>query len=196
MLRLLTMLSLLAAAVIAVACDPFNPDLGDTPYRCATSEPKCPDGYEAVDVPQPILCECRLPGTDGNQPDASTMDCSDDGSEPNDLIQNARMTPIGTGSQTAQFPNQAICSVSDVDTYRLMSSQPNQKLTATLQFNMSIGQLNISVLDGNGTRIEMEPMVMGNMLVLKVPLVTQGAYFVRVGSSAGTNTYGLSLLVQ
>ena len=196
MLRLLTTLSFLAAAVIAVACDPFSPELGDTPYRCATSEPKCPDGYEAVTVPAPNLCECRLPGTNGNEPDASTMDCSDNGSEPNDLIQNARQTPIGTSSQSAEFNNQAICSMLDVDTFKVMSSAPNQKLTATLQFNMSVGQLNIRIIDSSGTRIDTGATPMGNTLVVKVTLPTQGAYFVQVGSSAGTNTYGLALLLQ
>jgi hypothetical protein len=196
MLRLLTISSLLVAAVIAVACDPYSPDLGNAPYRCATSEPKCPDGYDAVTVGQPNLCECRLQGAPDSEPDASTMDCSDNGSEPNDLVANARPTPIGTSAQSAAFNNQAICSISDVDTYRVTSSQPNQKLTATLQFNMAIGQLNISALDGNGTKIEVEPTPMGNSLVLRVPMATQGVYFIRVGSSAGTNTYGLSLLLQ
>jgi hypothetical protein len=196
MLRLVTTLSLLATAVIAVACDPFSPDLGDTPYRCATSEPKCPDGYEAVEVPQPVLCECRRPGTDGNQPDASSQDCSDNGSEPNDLVQNARVTPIGTQSQSAEFPNQAICTMLDVDTYKLGTFRPNQKLTATLLFNMSVGQLNIRVLDGAGTPLAAAPTPMGNTLVVKADLVAQGTYYVQVGSSAGTNTYGLSLLLQ
>jgi hypothetical protein len=99
-------------------------------------------------------------------------------------------------SQSAEFNNQAICSVSDVDTFRVMSSMPNQKLTATLTFNMSVGQLNLSAADGNGVKIDVDPTPMGNTLVLKVPLPTQGVYFVRVGSSAGTNTYGLSLLLQ
>src|SRR6185436_9143043 len=100
MLRSLVIVSLLATAVAAVACDPFAPDLGNTPYLCSTSEPKCPEGYEAVEVPQPVLCECRLPGTNGNQPDAATQECSDNGTEPNDSIQTARPTPIGTNSQT------------------------------------------------------------------------------------------------
>src|SRR6185369_13522 len=175
MLRLLTIVSMLAAAVIAVACDPFSPDLGNTPYRCATSEPKCPDGYEAVTVGQPTLCECRLPGTNGNQPDASSMDCTDEGTEPNDLVGNARPTPIGTGAQSAQFPDQAICSPLDVDTFKVMSSAPNQKLTATLEFNMTVGTLNIRVVNSAGMPIDAAPTVMGSSLVLKVNLVTQGA---------------------
>jgi hypothetical protein len=195
MLRSLTIVSILAAAVVAAACDPFSPELSDTPYRCASVEPKCPDGYEAVEVGQPNLCECHKTGAAPGMADAGPSDmCSDNGTEPNDLFTNARNTPIGTGAMTAEFPNQSICTALDVDTFKINCSQAMQKITATLQFNPAVGQLSLRIVDQNGERIDPgTPMMQGNSLVTSAKMPTTGRYYVQVGSSSGINTYGLTL---
>ena len=47
MLRFL--LIFLASLTVSVACDPFNPDLGEAPFRCAEDEPRCPDDYICIE---------------------------------------------------------------------------------------------------------------------------------------------------
>src|SRR4029078_4406820 len=48
----------LLPALLLRACDPYDPALGDTPFRCGTDEPRCPEGYLAVDI-TPVRCECQ-----------------------------------------------------------------------------------------------------------------------------------------
>jgi hypothetical protein len=196
MLRAISIASILAAAVLAVACDPYAPDLGDKPYRCATSEPKCPDGYDAVDVGQPNLCECQKPGSDPTpQPDAMpSQECSDDNTEPNDLISNARNTPLGTGAQAIDFNQQAICTQLDIDTYKVTVTQANQKVKASLKFNAGAGALIVHVVNQTNTIIDSAPpMPVGGMLVVQATIPNPGPYFVQVGSSSGVNVYDLKL---
>src|SRR5262245_3003164 len=41
-----------------VSCDPYDPDLGERPFRCGPEEPRCPEGYTPVDVSETsCLCE-------------------------------------------------------------------------------------------------------------------------------------------
>ena len=90
---------LAAVATLAAlgACNPYDPDLGDSPFRCGTSDPKCPDGYECMVYSDTLqLCER---GADTSSPDAridgSGLTCNDDSSvEPNDDINTAWTTPI------------------------------------------------------------------------------------------------------
>jgi hypothetical protein len=194
MLRLFTASIIAATALAASACDPYNPDLGSRPYRCASEGPKCPDGYEAVEVPQPVVCECRLPDAPAEQADAGS--CANDPTEPNDFFANARQTPVGAGSMTAEFHDQAICSPTDVDTYSFQTTATNQKVTATLQFQAAIGQLTLAIVDQNGLPIGMGPMSQGMALVATATIPNPGKYYVQVKSTNGTNTYALLLSLQ
>jgi len=199
MLRLSATFLILFAAVAAVACDPFAPDLGDTPYRCGTdsdNKPTCPDGYEPVDVGQPTICECRVPGTNGNGPDAAPSGCANDPTEPNDQIADARSTPVGTAAMTVEFNNQDICTAADIDTFSFNTTQGNQKITATLQFNSAVGQLTLRIIDQSGTLLGAGPMPVGPTLVATATVPTSGKYYVQVYSSSGITTYGLRLQLQ
>ena len=196
MLRLSVVFTLIfAAAAAAVACDPFAPDLGDVPYRCGSDDPKCPDGYEPVDVGQPAICECHKIGSGSHGPDASPANCGDE-TEPNDIMANARNTPVGSGATTADF-SEEICTDHDVDIYKFTATQPNQKITATLQFNSTIGTLNLRITNAVGTILGAGPMPQGpTALVATATLEQPGTYFVHVNSASGTNTYTLSLALQ
>jgi hypothetical protein len=194
MLRLLGITTILTAALFA-ACNPYDPDLGQKPYRCGTSEPKCPDGYEAVDVGPPNICECVLDGdTGGDTPDAAGG-CAADPGEPNDSPASATATPIGAGATTAEFNNKSICTITDVDTYAFSSATANQMMTATLTFSPQVGQLFVKIIDSQGILLGMGTM-QGSNMIATATLPTQGTYYVQVGSTNGTNTYGLSMALQ
>jgi hypothetical protein len=67
--------SLLVCAALALACNPYDPDLGDTPFRCGTDEPRCPDGYVAVEE-SVVRCICERAAT---APDGGPSDYVCDG---------------------------------------------------------------------------------------------------------------------
>ncbi len=193
MLRLLTIMTILAGAIAAVACDPFAPDLGTTPYRCATGDPKCPEGYDETMVGQPAVCVCHLHGA------VDTVDASscqnDDGSEPNDTFATARATPVGNGTDNVSFHMYQICNLLDVDSFAFNGTAPNQKITATLQFNAAVGQLSVRVVDQSGLMIG-TTMASGTAIVAQATLATTGRYYVQVTSLNGSNTYDLTLKLQ
>jgi hypothetical protein len=200
MLRLFVCSTIFAAALAVVACDPYNPDLGETPYRCGSEEPKCPDGYDPVQVSPPNLCECHRHGTDGggDTPDAGgPLTCSSDPKEPNDTPASATPTSIGTGAFTAVFSNQSICSTTDVDTYLFTTTQPNQTMKATVSYLPTEGQPFVRLVNAQNTPMgEMGTPSGQNMLVATVVVPTQGTYYVQVGSVVGMGTYGLSLVLE
>ncbi len=196
MLRLLGISAILSAAIAAAACNAYDPDLGDKPYRCGTKSPKCPDGYEAVEVGPPNLCECHLDGEGGGEPTIDAAPgCQGSTGEPNETTASATASPIGLGSSTAVYNAQSICTVGDVDTYSFSTQQPNQTITATLQFNPTIGQLTVRIIDSQSTVMAMGT-TQGQNQIATTSIVTSGTYYVQVASTSGTTTYDLSLAVQ
>ena len=88
-------------------CNPYNPDLGNTPFQCGSSDPVCPEGYFCSPGPQIDVC---IKG-DEARPDASTQFvCADDGTlEPNDMANRAFVTPIPSAGMSYPLNNLAIC---------------------------------------------------------------------------------------
>jgi hypothetical protein len=196
MLRTLICSTIFAtAAVGAVACDAFSPDLGDKPYTCGTDSPRCPDGYDAVESAG--TCECLKDGNGGGPtPDAGMQNaCEADDEEPNDAPASATPTPIGQGATSVQFNNRSICSTTDVDDYSFVA-QAGSTMTAVLTFQPTIGQLEIRVVDLNQNLIGSAAPMTGSMVVYTATFVNSSTYFVQVRSLNGTNTYGLSMSLQ
>src|SRR5688500_554686 len=99
------------AALLLPACDPYDPDLGQTPFRCEPADPanpdakRCPDGYKPIPAPAPVGCLCEQPNPDGPDSGGVTADagdgmfsCNTDPNEPNENIGAATATTIGAGS--------------------------------------------------------------------------------------------------
>ena len=42
--------ALLALAVLAAGCNPYDPNLGAKPFLCGLTDPRCPEGYTPVDL--------------------------------------------------------------------------------------------------------------------------------------------------
>ena len=61
MMRLLLATLAGLAACAFLACGPYDPDLGEEPFRCGTDEPRCPEGYAPVEETE-IRCVCVLEG--------------------------------------------------------------------------------------------------------------------------------------
>jgi hypothetical protein len=72
------------------ACNPYDPDYGEIPFKCGPND-ACPDGYTCNDSDL-----CALEGAEEN--------CADDGPfEPNDSIDNATSTPVASERDTINY---------------------------------------------------------------------------------------------
>ena len=115
-MRLITTPVYLISLLAAVACSPYDPTLGDDPFLCGTTEPKCPDGYECVDVPG-TTGNCVVNGGNPNNPDGGD-DSADSGPfvcnndmafEPNNTINEATDSMIPDFQKVLSLDTMAIC---------------------------------------------------------------------------------------
>jgi hypothetical protein len=111
--------ALTVTVALAAACNPYDPQLGDTPFRCGTDEPRCPDGYLPVQISTPI-CECRRAAL---LPDAGrgyfcNFDPSDTADMRNDTPANAAILDAET-NPVFTLIDRAICPLGDEDHYAL-----------------------------------------------------------------------------
>jgi hypothetical protein len=100
-----------------VACNPYNPDLGDVPFRCGTDEPRCPDGYVPVQVSTPI-CECHRQAltADAGGDYFCNFDPSDTEAFRNDTAAHAAIVDVET-NPVINIVDRAICPRGDEDHY-------------------------------------------------------------------------------
>ena len=105
---LATLISTIPLALLAAACNPYDPYLGARPFLCGDGEPSCPDGY--VCSPSDVCI-----AGDDVRPDASTaFVCADDGSlEPNDMPNRAFVTPIPSAGPKYSLLGLALCPTGD-----------------------------------------------------------------------------------
>lgn len=88
-----------------LACNPYNPSLGDKPFLCGSDEPRCPEGYQAVEE-SATSCSCQREGgavidallTD-SAPFVCNVDANEDGAG-NDSITTATDTGLGGATTT------------------------------------------------------------------------------------------------
>src|SRR5689334_14352924 len=78
------------ALITAAACNPYDPDLGTTPFKCGSTEPKCPSGYDCINDVCREAVSVDAPGT--------SFQCANDGTvegaSRNDDYMHAFVTPI------------------------------------------------------------------------------------------------------
>lgn len=135
------------ALTLLAACNPYDPDLGKTPFRCGMSDPVCPDGYA-----------CNASGVcvqDLSDVDASTQfSCSDDGMlEPNDMHTRAFVTPIPGASMMYSLLGMALCPAGDVDHYQFGVTQNGTNLEAQVVSVAGRTPLELNLLTTSGAVI-------------------------------------------
>ena len=176
----------------AAGCDPYNPDLGNTPFRCGTEEPRCPEGYMCMEYsPSQQICERAgddpLPDAGPDEADAGPFQCNNDAEiEPNESINNATLTPIPDIQDFYNLANLAICPDTDIDVFRFRVAVTGKNATVDLQHNSSRGLLRVDILNAAGTSIAMGSPFMGNNDHLRAAInnLPAGIYYARVQSSA------------
>src|SRR5688500_3064475 len=97
-------LGLLIISAALAACTSYSPDLGGAPFLCATTEPRCPEGYSCQDDgTNRMVCFSNAGGIVDAAPvgfqcaNDSALETSNGAS--NDTIGSAYATPVQT-----QFP--------------------------------------------------------------------------------------------
>lgn len=191
----------LLSFLLLAACNPYSPDLGDTPFRCGTDEPRCPDGYECIEhSASQHICE-RVGFNDvdaGPDEDAAGLVCNDDSDiEPNDTTAQAFLTPIPTFDSCTYMVSLAVCPSTDKDLYSFrIESATQNNLRATVTTDVSRGMLELKVLNGSGATVASGVVIDGNTIQVTVPNMSIGTFYVQVGAptdSSVQNNYTLEI---
>jgi len=168
------------------ACNPYDPQLGDRPFLCGSDEPRCPDGYVAVDL-ELDRCECRRGGTVA---DGGVYQCTTDPNEPNETISSATETTVGTNMQY-MAPNAAICRVAgsdDVDVYHLMAPRAGTLITVDVAFFDDTRVPTIDLLDSGGVSVARGmPSPEPRDIVATFTAPTPASYFAKVSAAQDVN---------
>jgi hypothetical protein len=185
--------------LLLVACNPYNPDLGDTPFRCGAEDPRCPDGYECIEHSASMHI-CEREGFNevdaGPEEDAAELVCNDDSDiEPNDTIATAFLTPIPSFDSCTYMVNLAACPSTDKDLYSFRVETNGKNLRATITLDVSRGMLELKILNGSGATIANGAVIDGNTIQVTVPNMAVGTYYVQVGAPSDTieNNYNLEI---
>lgn len=189
---------LVAGIAIAASCSPYNPSLGDVPFRCGDQEPQCPDGYVCMEV---SADDRRCVDIDGVQPDAGNtgFPCADDnaveGTSRNDTPMTAYQTPVDSQRLDLTLAGLAICPEGDKDNYALTISAANAMKAIEVTVAWDSGQpLSMSILNTGGTSIANGTASGTNMLRACVPNMPAGTYYASVFATGMTkNNYRLGI---
>ncbi|MEZ4404033.1 MAG: hypothetical protein R3B06_28685 [Kofleriaceae bacterium] len=188
----LALLTSFVLAAAATACNPYDPDLGPTPFQCGGADNVCPEGYTCntdIDV-------CERTGS-GATIDAPSFVCANDSIEPNDMPAQALITPIPGGGMNYALSGVAICPATDVDVFRFSVDSTGTNLEVLVAGMADRGSLVVDLLNNNGTVIATGAPVNGTPQQVKIELSNRlavGDYFLRVqASDAAENNYNLSI---
>jgi hypothetical protein len=185
----------LGTAALA-ACNPYDPDLGNHPFKCAT-DGTCPAGYTCEgDDPMTWVCETSQPA-DIDAPGGQFVCANDSSIEPNNDPNTAFITPLGTSMMTYSLVGLAICPVGDRDHYRFSISQTGQNFEAQVTGVADRPSLSLQVLNAAGAMVASGAPVPGTPQVVRIELVNRlaaGQYTVLVQSPDNTqNNYNLEM---
>ncbi len=188
----------LAVTALLVACNSYNPDLGNAPFRCNETSPRCPDDYVCVNYDNGREV-CEEDGDGGGDVDAGggNVTCNDDSEiEPNNDTTSPTNTTIPLQELTYSLVGLAICPATDVDVFRFSTDVRDRNLKAEISFDESVTTLQLEVLNNTGTTIRMGTPVSGSPGVVRAEVrsLPLGDYFVSVRSSNATeNNYSIEL---
>lgn len=186
--------------VLSVAgCDPFDPDLGDEPFRCG-EDGACPDGYScSVDTDRSPSEVCVADGAepmDSGDGDGDATLCADADLEPNDSASRAVITAVPDSSLQYERADLAVCPPGDTDLYRFRVAVANQNVRAQVTTDRSFGELSVAITSEQGTTLATGSYNPSNTIVtVELPNAAIDAYLLRVtGATADIeNAYDVAL---
>lgn len=188
-------ISLAFVLPVFAACSPYKPELGDVPFFCGPSEPRCPDGYTCEEGSNGAYCL----GPNATIPiDAPDFVCDDDTPlEPNNDCMSAFVVPV---KPSITFAGLAICPKNDKDTYSVTIGA-NQNLEMLVEFEDGGAAISGSILNKDCNPIMNASPVDGMPRVIHgyTPNLAAGTYYVQAyGPPTGAlqvNNYKLTINV-
>jgi hypothetical protein len=190
--------------VLATACSPFSPSLGQTPFLCnPDSDPKCPDGYSCTPIGMQNVC-VKNGTTPPDAPDPNRSCYNDMGLETanganNDSLSTAYPSPVATTRNDADLAG-AICPAGDLD-YFSVQLPITESLEVTLTYAdwgaVLQGEIENS---GGGRLVPLSPMTgVDRTMHAKVSGLTSDQYYVKVfgpnmPGTEGRNNYDLHIV--
>jgi hypothetical protein len=182
--------------LVLISCNPYDPNLGEDPFRCGTNEPRCPEGYGPVQLDD-VTCVCQrgAPAAGGGGEFICNADPNED-PDGNESLSDSTPTPIGDGPTSWQQANVAVCEAGDVDVYSLTATA-GETLTATLTFPTVQGGLTLDVLN-SGDQSLAQGALDGSTMRAILQFPANGNYYVRVGGDDPDtrNNYTLRLQIE
>lgn len=193
MIRALITTTLIAGSLLVgtAGCNPYDPELGAAPFKCAAQEPRCPDGYtcEALSADYQV---CKA-GSGGNTtPDSNTgIVCNDDKAlEPNESVLDAKPIPARTLGTPFAYKAVAICPASDKDFFKFVVEANTTNVEVVVDFSTGPA-LTMQVLNSNNVPIA-SGEVAGNRSRAYVANAAAGTYYISI-SGTGNNNYDLTV---
>ena len=191
---LLTRVSLVAA-LAAVGCSPFDPDLGAQPFLCGDREPRCPDGYSCIErVGGESVCLSGDVIADAGGD--ARLQCSGDSLEANETIELATVIPEEGGD--THMLDAVICPEADLDVYRLNVDTTGMNIRAEVNYESAGGQLVVELLNSTGISIRTGTQMANNPDKLRADFanLAQGVYYARVKGMNDLNNYSITFIVS
>jgi hypothetical protein len=187
-------ITLLTVLIVAASCNPYDPDLGEGPFRCGTDEPRCPAGYGPVEE-SATRCTCQEGAAGGGGAEFTCNEDPNEGEDGNESVSDATPTPIGDGPSSWQQADIAVCAVGDVDVFSLQATN-GQTITATLIFPPAQGRLTLDLLN-SGDQSLAQGELSGSTMTATLVVPATGDYFAKVAGEDGEtrNNYTLRLAI-
>ncbi len=176
----------LLLALLASACNPYDPDLGDIPFQCGTDEPRCPEGYVSVDVTV-IRCECQLASI-AEPPGGGPYECIEDVQEPNGTVATAFVTPVGELNVSATI-HASVCPADDEDHLSFQVARASTVVRLDTHFDLERPAPTVEILRADGASIDHTTIAGATpgVLVTTMPPPPPGRYVIRVRASREVN---------
>ena len=177
--------------VVAIAgCNPYDRNLGPSPFLCGPTEPRCPKNYSCMTDPATGADVCFASG-------ANTFMCADDSaSEPNNTFQTATALTLDA-SRSVVLDGLAICPAGDVDTYAItLAAGDNLEMLVT--FEADGATLTGTILDALGASVvnSTPSASVPDTFRAYAPTVAAGVYYLQItGPNTGENNYALTVNV-
>jgi hypothetical protein len=179
--------------LLLAACNPYDDDLGPTPFLCGAAEPRCPRGYTCVQDPDDgrEVCSDSAP---------AEFNCADDSTrEPNELTTEPTATTIDAMA-TFALEGAAICPDGDRDVYSLeLTADASVELLVTFQGDGAV--LEAAILNAGGVPIAGAAPLEEDATTIRAlaSFLTAGPYFVQVNAPDASirrvNNYSIEINV-
>lgn len=208
MKRLCNFLMLSFALLGANGC--YDPDLGATPFRCATTGDPCPEGYECNAKTKVCVAKWAIDAaaTSSNTSDGGIQMTKDsalqfDGAiiESSDKCTDKDVEPNNTGATATMAAlkystDWTICYPGDIDQY-YVDVKAAQNLSIKIKFTNANGDIDAALLNPEG-QIIMTSRSTSDIELLSLTGAPADAryYFVVYGFNGATNRYDLDVSLQ